>query len=196
MPTVRRSDPNQSGRAAAYRPHPGAGVHQNHTGSRQLPEVSRCNSRSIHRSILIIAAPSSASRTSAAHVPSTSNALETCKDHSLQPRYRNPIARVAPQRAPRVQAYRSTSRDSPKAYFLPALSSGLQSYATPERLLLARTRGSFTNSRNYLINSWSGPSRSRFAVGGPTFISVILEAGFHRKAMIQVPHATRVGKTC
>jgi hypothetical protein len=47
-----------------------------------------------------------------------------------------------------------------------------------------------------LINSWSGPSRSRFAVGDPTFISVILEAGFYRKAMIQVPHATRVGKTC
>ena len=46
----------------------------------------------------------------------------TCKDHPWQPRHWNPIARVAPRHAPRVHAYPSMSRASPKAYFLPASS--------------------------------------------------------------------------
>jgi hypothetical protein len=139
---------------------------------------------------------SSASRTSAAHVPSTSNALENLQGSLL-------AAATSESHCSSSAATRSSRARI--SLHVASLTQGILPPSALQRFaVLCDARavasgphpGSFTNSRNYLINSWSGPSRSRFAVGDPTFISVILEAGFYRKAMIQVPHATRVGKTC
>src|SRR5512133_5486 len=57
--TVRLGDPptSQDGRLRTVHAQGAGPIHQDHSGLRQLPEVSRRNSRSNHSSVLIIAAP-------------------------------------------------------------------------------------------------------------------------------------------